>query len=160
MAGRSGSSLARGANRHNKASNQTAPRGSTPGSQMKKRETSAIAEKIRREDFDRCAGSFANGQHALVKMLGAAIGEIIAGHGRDYNVSQSQSLRCLATRGVRIEHAEDDLCPGEPAQAVEKEDGERQGVGRIESNGALPSTLDWISSTSNRLKKMSRRLGR
>src|SRR4051812_38510142 len=43
MLGRSGSSFARGANRHSSASNQSAPNGNTPGSQIYQRETSTIA---------------------------------------------------------------------------------------------------------------------
>ena len=48
------------------------------------------AVEVGGEDLDRRAGPGADGQDALAEVLGAAVGEIVARHGRDDDVAQAE----------------------------------------------------------------------
>ncbi len=87
-----------------------------------------VAEKVGREHFDGGSGPLADGQDAAAEVVGAAIGQVVAGHGGDDDVFQPQPKRGLgdAVRARRLRER-----PGAPRLTEQKPHGRVQTLPRI-----------------------------
>ena len=54
-----------------------------------------VVDKVRRQNFHGRAGSLAYGNHALIKMLSPAVGQVVPGDRRDNDMFQAKAMGCL-----------------------------------------------------------------